>query len=540
MCGILAAVCKEEINTLVDYFKLIKHRGPDATDFVIPNSFGDNIISLWFHRLAINDLTFKGMQPIRHDSLFLICNGEVFNHRKLAAKYNITTYTDSDCEIIIHLYIHFGRDENALRRLLEELSAEFSFVMYDAKTSAMIAARDPFGTRGLFFDANGAEICIASEIKVLGFRTTAQPFKPGTYLFRTYKGDQYEEKVIQYFKLPTYSPAIAQEPMDIIYEDISALLKNAVNERLMSDRPLGCFLSGGLDSSLVAALVAQHKPRLDCFTVGLKNGEDIAAARKVVEHLNANGANVKHHVVLFTVEEGISLIKEVIWHLETYDITTIRASIPQYILARYISLNTDIKVLLSGEGSDEVNSSYLYNRFAPTPKELENDSARLIEELYMFDNLRVDRTTAAFGLEVRLPFLCKHYVRYMFTLDPALRMCREQIEKKLLRSAFEGEGLLPDDILYRTKAAFSDAVSSADVSWYRSIQEHIDLLISDDEFRNCSAEYIHNVPPSKEALYYRRIFDELFPGRENILKYYWMPRWVDTKGDPSATVLAAI
>jgi asparagine synthase (glutamine-hydrolysing) len=542
MCGIFASLSKDSLEKLAPYFNLIQYRGPDSSQYVQVDTINGQNLLFGFHRLAIVDPEEKSMQPLVHNGLWLICNGEIFNHKELEIKFGLNMHTGSDCEIILHLYEKFGRNEDALKRLLNELNAEFAFVLYDSQNKTLMAARDPFGVRPLFYSYSGEEICMASELKALAFREFVKPFIPGSYIFREQCGSYNTTKFIKYHKLLDF-PLFDTQSAHLIQARIATTLDSAVNRRLMSDRPLGCFLSGGVDSSLITALVAKRNPNLECFTIGLKGGVDIEAAKIVVAHLNHQGANIKHHIIHFTVEEGIKAIKDVIWHLETYDITTVRASVPQYILSKYISENTTIKVLLSGEGSDEVNASYLYNRFAPSAEDLARDSARLVDELYMFDNLRVDRTTAAFGLEVRVPFLDTYYVAYMFSLDPELRMCKDVIEKKLLRDAFACDlfsdgNLLPSEILYRRKEAFSDAVSSDEQSWYKSVVAHADAHITDEEFQN--SKYRKNQPPTKEALYYRKIFDGLFPNRENVLNHYWMPSWVDTKGDPSATAIPGV
>lgn len=520
MCGIFSGLLKEGKNYDEYYENLlkIKHRGPDDTKFKIYDKFVAG-----FHRLAIVDLSEKSNQPLVLNDLVLVCNGEIFNHKELEKKYNLHC-EGSDCEVILHLYDKFGCGASAIKKIVCELEAEFAFVLYDGNNKKVYAARDPFGVRPLFWGRGGG-VFFASELKGLSFLNEVKPFKPG----HIYDG----EELVKYYEIN-----LSKNPDDNVYENIRKIVENAVSIRLMSDRPVGCFLSGGLDSSLVVAIVSKYIPDIQCFSIGLDGGEDIEAARKVVEFLNARGRNIKHHIVNFMVEDGFNALCEVIYHLESYDITTIRASVPQYLLSKYISKNTDIKVLYSGEGADEVQAGYLYSKFAPDENALEKDLKRLVEELYMFDNLRVDRTTAAFGLEVRIPFLDTKFVNYMFSIPMHLKTHTDKIEKQLIRDAFKYEDLLPDEVLYRKKAAFSDAVSSASESWYKTLsKKYIEVHISDDEFLELSKNYLHNKPPTKEALYYRIIFDELFEGRDKVIEHYWMPSWCDTNGDPSATVL---
>jgi asparagine synthase (glutamine-hydrolysing) len=508
MCGIFASTSCKHVN--ISYFDLLNHRGPDYTSYM---TIPDTEITFGFHRLAIVDTSPISNQPLHIDDIWLICNGEIFNHKKLEEKYDFQTYTGSDCEVIIHLYKHYGRGINAIKKIVEKIKAEFAFILVDKKTNDLFAVRDPFGIRPMFYGIDQNNYFFASELKSLGFLSCVSHILPSNIYHILL--DTRELSIIPYYHISLEK--IHPEPsLQDIHKNINQILRQSVALRLMSDRPVGCFLSGGVDSSLITALVSEHIPNLHCFTIGLnESSEDIIAAKKVVSHLNSLGRNITHHIVYFTIEEGFNALRNVIYHLETYDITTIRASVPQYLLSKYIKQNTDIVVLYSGEGADECMASYLYNRFAPNAQELELDSKRLLEELYMFDNLRVDRTTSAFSLEVRIPFLDTCFVDYIFSLNPEHRMCNNKMEKLLLRDSFKDDNLLPKDVLYRTKAAFSDAVSSSEVSWYKSLQG----LISD-----------------KEAIYYRNIFSELFPNRYNILSHYWLPKWIDTNGDPSATV----
>ncbi len=547
MCGIFASLCdKPNGHILWQYFEKIRYRGPDSSDFQQIDFIYGMPLYFGFHRLAVVDLSDEAIQPFHYNGIYLICNGEIYNHIALENKYGIKTQTKSDCEIILYLFEYFGRNEYALNKILEELDGEFSFILYDRMSACLMAARDPYGVRPLFYSYAGDEVCFASELKALTFRKTVKPFKPGTYFYKTPQ----ETRIITYYTYPN-AGSINSLCKQNIYANIRDILARSVRMRLMSDRPLGCFLSGGIDSSLITALTAKEVKSLNCFTIGLKNGADIHAARKVVNFINRAEKKIKHHEINFTIEDGIKACPAVIYQLETYDITTIRASIPQFLLARYIAYSTNIRVLLCGEGSDEVNASYLYYHFTPSPHELAKDSERLIRDLYMFDNLRVDRTTAAFGLEVRLPFLGREYVEYMLSLDPKLRMPESGIEKKILRDAFAHEDILPKEILYRRKEAFSDAVDSNEVSWYRSLRSYIDKfefssssIIREPSSTNqaiskeaISKEAISKEAISKEAIYYKRIFDETYSGYDKVLSYYWMPRWIDTGADPSASVI---
>lgn len=300
---------------------------------------------------------------------------------------------------------------------------------------------------------------------------------------------------------------------------------------MYANRKIGFLLSGGLDSSLVVAVATKilGPENVVCFTIGFDNSPDVIAAKKVTKFLG-----IEHHIVPLNVETALNIVPEVIRCIESYDITTIRASLPQFLLAKYIKENTDVKVLASGEGSDELFFSYRFHRFAPNSKEAHNDSIRLIKELYMFDNLRTDRTMAGNGLEVRVPFLDYAFVEFITKINPELLMYGpDYIEKQIIRDSFKG--YLPDEILFRPKEAFSDACNTKEINWFRLLQSRLDKEISDEELINSPFEF--NKPQIKEALYYRRIFNEYYPNRDNVITHYWLPTWnVDIK-DPSAEIL---
>jgi asparagine synthase (glutamine-hydrolysing) len=504
MCGIFAVISKRN-STFSQDFNLLKHRGPDDSQIIRVGKFYGNNVIFGFHRLAVVDMDPKSSQPISYDGAVLICNGEIYNYKYLIDLYGLEMTTGSDCEVILQLYLKFGRSVSALHRTMTEINGEFAFVMFDIKFSRLFAGRDVFGVRPLFYGKHG----LASELKALSFCKEVFPFPPAHFMV-------YEINNIKLYRYSCFFAEIKTYGYEEMLRKIRHMLVVAVKDRMISARPVGAFLSGGVDSSLIVAILSEFIPDLTCFSIGInEESEDIKASRKVVEYLNKKGRNINHKIAYFSTEEGFEVIPELIWQLETYDITTIRASVPQYILSKYIAKNTDIKVLFSGEGADENFNSYLYSKLAPNPQELDEDRTRLLNELYLYDNLRVDRTTASFGLEVRIPFLDTRFVKLISSFGPEVRMCTDKIEKKILRDAFVG--FLPDEILYRQKNAFSDAVSSADICWYKSISDRLKSISEKD--------------------YYKKIFDEIFPGRSNILPAYWMPRWIDTNGDPSATAL---
>jgi asparagine synthase (glutamine-hydrolysing) len=531
MCGIFAALTNINCLKLFDHFNKIAHRGPDATRiFTIPNSE----MKMGFHRLAINDLSDHGMQPFELNNAWLICNGEIFNHKELEQKYQFKMKSLSDCEIILHLYNYHGRGKDAIARILKEIEGEFAFVLYDNIHKDIYVARDEFGIRPLFYSLSKNTAFFASEMKALSFCSDVRPFPPAHFLCHDYFSQKIEiHNLVKYYEIPRYNGQGYN--INEVYNNIRYLLESSVDLKLMSERPIGAFLSGGVDSSLICALLIKKLPNLHVFSIGLdENSFDIIAAKKVAKHIGVKPGH--HHCIYYTVEEGFSALKEVIYHLETWDITSIRASIPQYLLSKYIAKNTDIKVLYSGELSDEAFASYQYFKHAPNGKELELESKKLLEEIYLYDALRVDRTVTTFGLECRIPFASKKLIDYIFSLPPELRMCYDRIEKSLLRNSFKNTGILQDEIIFRKKDAFSDAVSSKEKSWYKSLQLLIETLVSDNDLLNASEKYPNNTPRTKEALYYRNIFTELFPNRDDIIPHYWMPNWVETD-DPSATVL---
>jgi asparagine synthase (glutamine-hydrolysing) len=532
MCGIFCLIN----NANIQDFRKLKHRGPDHSEI---RQIDDKVVC-GFHRLSIigtNDSNAN--QPFENDRYVLICNGEIFNYKELIDNFLLPVKSESDCEVILHLITKFKLED-----MLEMLDGEFAFILYDKETRKIICGRDPIGVRPLFvgFNLENDDLgCIES----MGFASEAKGLSIFKHIEQIPAGhisilniETMNISLIKYFNIALHKSFVFPHEIHInTYKKyVQQYLTRAVHKRLMSNVPIGTFLSGGLDSSLITALAYKKDPTIHSFSIGLENSVDVIAAKKVVEHIGMPKAH--HHIVNFTVDQGLSAIRNVIYTLETYDVTTIRASIPQYLLSKYIRENTNIRVLLSGEGADELFSGYIYSKCAPSPLDLRRDCIRLLTELIYFDNLRTDRTTAAWGLEVRAPFLDKFLVRLVLNGDPILNSCYDKQEKLLLRESFSHSNLLPSAILYRPKEAFSDAVSSTEQSWYMSVVSYIDSLISEGDVSMAIFEYPINPPLTKEALFYRRIFDEFFPKRDNLIPHYWMPRWQDPLlKDPSATVL---
>ena len=527
MCGIFAYFGSEHTTEqLESAFAEVRDRGPDYSTL----RRLDGPSYLGFHRLAIMDPTPAGNQPFELEGAWLVCNGEIYNHRELADRYGFPLSTGSDCEVILHLYQRFG-----IERTVAELDGVFGFVIVDGDQAYV--ARDPIGIRGLFMGRRTAvdgrqEWVVASEMKGMhALVDEVLPFPPGH--FAAVSLDQPDMKPSPFYHYDY--PALEGLNEEAAMAGIRRHLVAAVDKRMMSDRPLGCLVSGGVDSSLIAALVARHFPRgtLQTFTVGLKSGAtDRGFARMVADHIGS-----VHHEVLLTREEALALIAETVRVCESFDTTTIRASTMQLAIARYIRDETDIKVVFNGDVIDEASGSYVYFKNAPSEAAYQEESVRLMRELHLFDVLRTDRTISSAGLEARLPFGDLDFLEFYMAIPPALRRPRDGVEKYLLRKAFDG--VLPDEVLWRPKEAFSDGCSNPEESWYSIIQEFAEAQVSDAEF--AAAQHAHCAPLTKEQFYYRRLFEGFYPDRANVIPHYWMPRWCgDDVIDPSARVLTDV
>lgn len=536
MCGIFCLINYQfnDLNVVYSAMDKLIPRGPDSQSMLSFKSFKNYSITMGFTRLAIMDQSICGMQPFHNMyGSTLICNGEIYNFKKLIDEYLIEVNSDSDCEVILPLYSKFN-----FKQLLNKLDGEFAIILYDGEENRIFVARDRYGVRPLYYGYNNTtkSFGFASELKALhSCMEFVEQVKPGEYieldLQHPYDSTNLTFKI--YYDYSILSNKQYRTNVPVIQNDIRCLLTKAVNKRLNADREIGFLLSGGLDSSLIVAIATKilGPDKITCFSIGIEGSPDVEAAKSVVKYLGIT----KHHIIPFDIESGIETLSEVIRVIETYDITTIRASTPQYLMSEYIKVNTDIRVLLSGEGSDEIHGSYRYFRDASSPEEFSKECVRLLKELCYFDNLRTDRTTAANGLEVRVPFLDFDYVDYIFKIDPTLLMySSDYMEKKIIRDSFVG--YLPDEILYRSKEAFSDAVSNNESNWAEEIKTYASNLISDEELKN--SKFVVNRPMTKDALLFRRIFDEHYPDRCNVLPYYWLPRFQkEIVLDPSARVL---
>lgn len=513
MCGIIALYLNQEqsnIEEILNAYMMLSNRGPDSGNWSISK---DKITG--FRRLAIMDNSTNGEQPFKINEDILMCNGEIFNHTELIKKYNLDCKSKSDCECIIHLYHKIGFES-----MIKELIGDFAIVLFTK--NKLYFGRDRIGVRPLFYGfTQDGNFAVASYARALtNFCHNVKAVVPGWGEY------SYESKSLLFF---SYDQPKPREFKTDIVEDVNKLLIASVKDRLMSDRPIGCLLSGGLDSSLITSILCRliGANNVRTYSIGMKGSIDLAHARKVAEFLGT-----QHTEVIFTPDEGINAIPDVIRDLESYDITTIRASVGMWLLAKYISKNTDDIVLYSGEGADELFCGYLYFHYAPTLEALGEESRRLIKNLYMYDVLRADRCISSHGLELRVPFLDPRLTELSQSLAPELIAPKNGMEKHLLRTSFSNQNYLPDSVLWRRKDGMSDGISgNSGKKWFEQIQDFVDLSISDQEYEPYKVDF-----PLKEAYYYKKIFDSIFPKYQPIFEY-WMPKWVECNGDPSGRIL---
>lgn len=524
MCGIWA-YCVHDTFTAADYANhkngayTSARRGPDRTTEVVAKDY-----HFCFHRLAIHDLSIQGDQPFVFLSetgkyLTYMCNGEIYNYKELYQANSFTPTSSSDCEIIGHLMQKY--DYN-ITRVLQDIRGEFAIVMriedLDGRTK-VIAARDPFGVRPLYYGTSARGIVFSSTLAGVSDidGMVGKHIPPGHYI--TYQNNSHS--VHKYYDIS--SKILPTPRQDLLFENITSALIGSVARRLDSERPVGFLLSGGLDSSLVVAIAAKilgMGKAVRTFSIGMKGSTDLKYARTTAEYLGTT-----HTEVVFTEEEGLSVIHEVVRALETYDITTIRASVGQYLLAKYIKENTNIRVILNGDGADEAECGYLYFYYAPTADAAHRESIRLLQNIHRYDGLRVDRSLACHGLEARVPFLDTEFVETYLSMPASLRVPTSlRMEKQLIRDAFSSmyPDLLPKSVLYRVKNGFSDAISTQQRPWYATIQE----WVKDN----------HNMTESE---YYAKVFSDMFPDpaqKAAILSEFWMPQWTNAT-DPSARTL---
>lgn len=580
MCGIFALLNNCNVFTR-DYvytqFLKGKHRGPEHSiiqEVMMNATFG-------FHRLAINGLNIQSNQPLCINNITLICNGEIYNYKELYKMMNIEPTTDSDCEVIIHLYKKYG-----IEQTLQMLDGVFAFCLLDNQhyggNTNMYVGRDPYGVRPLYILSptkleKGGLICITSELKQvanMNYRLSNENIpntaenKSCTYSVKQFLPGSYSHYELPFKRRPLWAPKLLNrvyhkpgflscsstrpiESYEYYISNIQKFLINAVNKRCCTtDRPIACLLSGGLDSSLIAALVNEfHKkngrPPLETYSIGLENAEDLKYARIVADYLGT-----KHTEIILSETDFLNAIPDVIHDIESYDTTTVRASIGNWLLGKYISTHSEAKVIFNGDGSDELAGGYLYMGHAPDMIEFDRECRRLLGDIYMFDVLRSDKSISSHGLEPRTPFLDREWVQYYLTIPYEIRFHSgaKQPEKYLIRDAFnvtrytntDGKPLLPDSVLWRRKEAFSDGVSQQSRSLYTIIQEHArNTLTVNNEINLNSIQTTNNylLPTTPEQLLYRSIFEKHYPEQGKILPYFWMPKYVNAT-DASARTLA--
>lgn len=523
MCGILAIIGKgKEEEVVKTLSKRMSHRGPDESDLHITEN--GHILS--HERLSIIDL-HSGKQPIRGTkSAWMVHNGEIYNHQELrdGILKGHTFRTKSDSEVIVHLYEEFGYDFCNL------LDGDWAFVVVDGDD--FIAGRDPMGVKPLYYGLDDrGRVYFSSEMKPIADQCkTFSTFPPGHY---------YTPKTgfVKYY-MPEYEDfEKATNPLDL--ELIRTSLTEATRKRLMSDVPIGVLLSGGLDSSLTSSiasrLLADKGKKLHSFSIGLDaDAPDAKAARKVAEFLGT-----EHHEIHFTIEEGIKILDQLIWHLETYDVTSIRASTPMYFLSKSIT-DMGIKVVLSGEGADEIFGGYLYFRNAPSTDEFQKETIERVQKLFTADLLRADKSTMAHGLEARVPFLDKAFLEMAIQIKPEEKQPKTYngVEKYILRKAFDTpeNPYLPQEVLWRQKEQFSDGVG---YNWIDQLIDYCATKVSDEQLAAAEMEFPYNTPTTKEAYFYRTIFNKYYPqisAAQTVRK--WIPKWQENQ-DPSGRANAA-
>lgn len=556
MCGIFALLnTNNNGNTdeiiIKEQFMKGQARGPEysSIEYLYPN------IALGFHRLAINGLNSKSNQPIVYNDIILICNGEIYNYKQLYNYMNVKPTTDSDCEVIIHLYLKYG-----IEQTLNMLDGVYAFLLYDNRnteennhTTKIYVARDPLGVRPLYclsLNETNTLFGFASELKCLeGFfnnydkkilKRRLNQFEPGTYsVFEITNKIWYEKTENKKYYIPTFPFTLHTKNVFKLIEDyfysISTHLNAAVVKRCNTcERPIACLLSGGLDSSLIAALVSNYfgkkGKQIETFSIGLVNSEDIKYARIVADYIGS-----KHTEIIVSENDMFNAIPEVIQAIESYDTTTVRASIGNYLIGKYIAANSDAKVIFNGDGSDELFGGYLYMNKCPDDIEFDKETRRLLKDIHLFDVLRSDKSISSNGLEPRTPFLDRTFVNQILSIPSYFRNHNNNFnhsEKYLLRNSFthlyfkdyNRRQILPDEILWRKKEAFSDGVTSQGRSLFTILQEFIAI------------KYKENPSIELEKKYYREIFDNKYPNCSHILPYFWMPKYTNAT-DPSARTL---
>lgn len=558
MCGIFALLNYTNANakSIIDQdivtnsFNKGVNRGPESSTIIFNESL--NYVK-GFHRLAINGLNKESNQPLNFETCSLICNGEIYNYKQLYKMMNITPTTDSDCEVIIHLYLKYG-----IHQTLRMLDGVFAFVLFTPDT--IFVARDPYGVRPLYLigrdlSASDSLLGFTSELKTLcnianNVGQKVNQFLPGSLMTINKVTHSVNDNTVWKIKnyLSYHTPSFSylsdsflasadifgfSTKLQTYLKGIYKTLMSSVAKRYATtERPIACLLSGGLDSSLIAAIVCsihkqskQSSSKIETYSIGLPDSEDIKYARIVADYIGS-----KHTEIIVSEQDMLDAIPEVIVAIESYDTTSVRASIGNYLIGKYIKTHSEAKVIFNGDGSDELCGGYLYMSSCPDSIEYDKETLRLLKDIYLFDVLRSDKSISSHGLEPRTPFLDKAFVNYYLSipLDFRNHNLSGKMEKYLLRMAFEESKLLPPEILWRKKEAFSDGVSNKGKSLFTIIQDYTDTKITDETLNQ----------KQKEKKYYKDIFDAAYPNQSHIVPYFWMPKYINSD-DPSARTLTS-
>lgn len=521
MCGIWCCVGPVETHIVNKCLATLEARGPEGTRILqLDNA------TLGFTRLSLNGLNDAGMQPMQQKGIAWICNGEIYNWKEIAREYNIATRSGSDCEILGAFYERCCELEIPIRDFFQALDGVFALVLVDTLRHRVIIGRDPYGVRPLYrYQADGRQY-FGSEMKSLMALGVPEAFLPGHYQILEKGCDPIYES---YHEIPWIKNAYFKTEVTAANAVRESFI-DAVKKRLMTDREgIAVTLSGGLDSSLVAAvaaveLYAKGRGRIHTFSIGMAGSTDLLYARKVATYIGSI-----HTEIVKTPEEFFAAIPDVIRDIESFDTTTVRASVGNWLVAKYIRENSSCKIVLNGDGSDEVWGSYLYCKNAPSDTAFEAEVTRLLTDIHMFDVLRSDRSISSHGLEPRTPFLDKQFVAVARSVPTRYRRSNIYPEKWLLRTAFASTHLLPDEVLWRRKEAFSDGVSGMEKSWYQITQEMSAAAVGD--------EWIGKAD-TPEKYYYKKLYDGIYGDAPVNVPYFWMPRWSPGATDPSARTLS--
>ena len=533
MCGIFSYLgTKYTDEELLQYANKIVHRGPDSSSSKRINEK----LFFSFYRLAVNGLNPESDQPMELNGTYLICNGEIFNYKDLIKDYKLEKEykSSSDCEVILHLYNIFGIDLTC-----KLLDGEFSFILYDSLKDILYTARDQLGVRSLYWSRNEdlSEVCFCSELK--GF-----PIEQFHDKSKNIEQFHDKSKNIEQFPCASYWSSATNnitkfydfKPLSLnndteeeIIKNIRRLFIKAVEKRLMSDRRLACLLSGGLDSTTVSAIVASYsKPyTLNTYSIGLKGSVDLHYAKIASDYLKTN-----HTSIELSNDEFLDAIEKTIKQIESYDTTTVRASVGNYLVSLYIKEHSDDTVIFCGDVSDEIFGSYRGFYYANSDESFYKENVKMLENIQYFDILRSDKSISGAGLEARVPFSDIHFLKYCMSIKPEYkRFTKEKMEKYLFRKAFED--MLPSELAWRVKTAFSDGVSNIEKPWYEIIKDYMDTKYTDLEYEEGRLKYTDNMPYDKESLYYREVYEQFYPNTSHTIPYFWKQPFMNGN-DPSA------